>query len=104
MFANPTKPFYRSAVFLQLEKINFETYQEFIIQKFAESKKEIKKQVVAEMLEWTTVHTYFVQLICNRVYLNSGKNVTSENWQNEALRLLKEQQPIFLGYRDLLTK
>lgn len=104
MFANPSKPFFRSTVFLQLEKINFETYRGFIIQKFAEFKKEIGKEVVAEMLDWTTVHTYFVQLLCNRVFINSGANVTTENWQNEALKLLKEQQPIFLGYRDILTR
>jgi len=104
MFANPSKPFFRSTVFLQLGKINFESYQEFIVQKFSEFKKEIRKEIVAEMLEWTTVHTYFVQLLCNRVFINSGKKVTTENWQNEALKLLKEQQPVFLGYRDILTR
>jgi hypothetical protein len=103
MFANPSKPFFRSTVFLQLEKINFRAYQEFIIQKFAESDKEINKEVAAEMLHWTTVHTYFVQLLCNRVFINSGEKVTTEDWQNEALKLLKEQQPVFLGYRDILT-
>lgn len=104
MFANPSKPFFRSTVFLQLEKINFETYQDFIIQKFAEYKKEISKEIVAEILEWTNVHTYFVQLLCNRVFINSGEKVTTESWQNEALKLINEQQPIFLGYRDILTR
>lgn len=104
MFANPSKPFFRSTVFLQLEKINFESYQRFIIQKFAANKKEIRKEVVAEMLDWTTVHTYFVQLLCNRVFINSGEKITAENWQSEALKLLKEQQPVFLGYRDILTR
>lgn len=103
MFADPSKPFFRSTVFLQLEKINFEAYQGFIIQKFAEFKKKIGKEVVAEMLDWTTVHTYFVQLLCNRVFINSEEKVTTEDWQNEALKLLKEQQPVFLGYRDILT-
>ena len=104
MFANPSKPFFRSTVFMQLEKIKFETYQEFIIQKFAENKKEIGKEIVAEMLDWTNVHTYFVQLLCNRVFTNSGEKVTTEGWQNEALKLLNEQQPVFLGYRDILTR
>lgn len=104
MFANPSKPFFRSTVFLQLEKLNFETYQDFIVHKFANFKKEISKEIVAEMLDWTTVHTYFVQLLCNRVYINSGGIITKQDWQNEALKLLKEQQPIFLGYRDILTR
>ncbi|NOR74820.1 MAG: ATP-binding protein, partial [Draconibacterium sp.] len=79
-------------------------YQEFIIRKFADYKKEIDEVVVSEMLDWTTIHTYFVQLLCNRVFINSGNKVTTENWQNEAIKLLKEQQPIFLGYRDILTQ
>jgi hypothetical protein len=104
MFANPSKPFFRSTVFLQLEKIKFETYQEFIIEKFAEHKKEIGKEVVSEVLEWTNVYTYFVQLLCNRVFINSDRKITTEIWQNEALKLINEQQPVFLGYRDILTQ
>ena len=104
MFANPSKPFYGSTVFLQLDKIKFESYQKFILQKFAACKKEIGKEIVAEILDWTNVHTYFVQLLCNRVFINSGEKVTSESWQNEALKLLNEQQPVFFGYRDILTR
>ena len=104
MFANPSKPFYRSTLFLQLGKIGFETYKQFIHSKFTEHKKEITENVVGEMLEWTNIHTYFVQLLCNRVYVNSGKKITSEVWQSEALKLINEQQPIFLGYRDILTQ
>lgn len=104
MFANPSNPFFRSTVMLQLEKINPELYQEFIIQKFQAFNKQAEKQVVAEMLDWTTGHTYFVQLLCNRVFIGSGKKITTELWQNEASRLLKEQEIIFFGYRDNLTR
>jgi len=104
MFANPSKPFFRSTVFLQLGKINFDAYQQFIIRKFKAFKKEISETVAAEILHWTTVHTYFVQLLCNRVFMNSREKITSETWQNEALKLLKEQQPVFLSYRDILTR
>jgi len=104
MFANPSKPFFRSTLFLQLEKIDFDEYQDFIITKFLENRKEINKSIVSEILNWTNVHTYYVQLLCNRVFINSRKKVTSELWHTEALKLLKEQQLIFLGYRDILTK
>ena len=104
MFANPVRPFFRSTLFLQLGKIDFETYQRFIITKFSGYKKEISEGVVSEMLNWTNLHTYYVQLLCNRVFINSAKKVTSEIWQNEALKLVTEQQPVFLGYRDILTR
>lgn len=104
MFANPSKPFYRSTVFLQLDKISLESYKKFIIEKFYEGKKEIQEKAVDEILEWTNTHTYYVQLLCNRVFINSGKKVSTENWQNEALKLLKEQELMFFGYRDILTR
>lgn len=104
MFANPSKPFFRSTVFLQLGKIDFDSYQQFIVRKFKLFNKEISKTVVAEILDWTTIHTYFVQLLCNRIFINSGDKITSETWHNEALRLLDEQQPVFLSYRDILTR
>jgi len=104
MFASPSKPFYRSTVFLQLDKISFVLYQKFIIDKFVDAKKEIHESVVAKILEWTNLHTYYVQLLCSRVFINSGKKVTTVNWQNEALKLLKEQELMFFGYRDILTR
>lgn len=104
LFSNPSKPFYRSTLFLSLGKIKFEKYQEFIIEKFASSKKKIDEEVVAEILNWTNLHTYYVQLICNRVFINSKSVVTSNIWQNEAMKLIKEQEYVFFTYRDMLTK
>ncbi len=104
MFANPSNPFFRSTVILPLEKINFDSYQAYIIERFKNYKKEIESQVAAEILDWTTGHTYFVQLLCSRVFIGSGRKITTEVWQNEAIKLLKEQEIVFLGYRDNLTR
>jgi hypothetical protein len=104
MFSNPSKPFFRSALFLKLDKIKFKSYQSFIIKKFSENNKKISPGTVAEILNWTNLHTYYVQLLCNRIYINSGKQINTENWHNEATKILKEQEYVFFGYRDLLTK
>ena len=104
IFSNPGRPFFRSTSFLQLDKIEFSVYQKFILQKFSENKKEISPEVAAEMLNWANVHTYYVQLICNRVFINSEKKITLDTWKQEALKILDEQKIIFFGYRDLLTK
>lgn len=104
MFSNPSKPFFRSTLFMQLDKIELKSYQNFILKKFAEKDKEISKNIVIEILNWTNIHTYYVQLLCNRVYINSRKEITSEIWHSEALKLLKEQEYVFYGYRDILTK
>ena len=56
------------------------------------------------MLKWTDLHTYYVQLLCNRVFLSTGKQVTSGKWKEEATKILKEQEFVFFGYREMLTK
>ena len=56
------------------------------------------------MLKWTDLHTYYVQLLCNRVFLSTAKEITSEDWKEEAARILKEQEFVFFGYREILTK
>lgn len=104
LFSSPGKPFFRSTLFLNLDKIPFNTYKQFIIDKFAEYSKILDKIVAAEILNWTNAHTYYVQLLCNRVFINSKKEITSETWQSEALKLLKEQEYVFFTYRDMLTK
>ena len=104
MFSNPARPFFGSTVFLHLDKIGFEPYKNFIINKFAERGKNIPETVVSEILRWTNCHTFYVQLACNRAFLNSGNNIDLDLWHEEAKKLLDEQEYVFFGYRDVLTK
>ena len=104
MFSNPARPFFGSTVFLHLDKIGFEPYKNFIINKFAERGKSIPEAVVSEILSWTNGHTFYVQLACNRVFLNSENNIDLDLWHDEAKKLLDEQEYVFFGYRDVLTK
>lgn len=104
MFANPAKPFYRSTQFLKLDKLDFALYQRFIHEKFSVNNKKIDLDTITEILNWTNIYTYYTQLLCNRVFINSGKQITRETWRQEAMKILREQEYIFFGYRDLLTK
>jgi uncharacterized protein len=60
--------------------------------------------VINAVLGWTDVHTYYVQLLCYRVYAIKSNRITHESWKEEAAKLLQEQEIIFFKYRDLLTK
>ena len=104
MFANPSRPFYRSTQFIKIGKLQEEIYRNFIIEKFRDYDKTISEEVVSEMLKWADLHTYYVQLLCNRVFLSSDRIITSENWKEEATKILKEQEFVFFGYRDMLTR
>jgi uncharacterized protein len=104
IFSVPSSPFYRSTSFLHLDKIERESYSTFIREKFLESNRKISKEEIDKMLEWTNGHTFYVQMLCNRLFLTGYKNITAENWHDEASRLLKEQEPVFFNYRELLTR
>jgi len=104
LFANPERPFFRSTQFMKIGKLEEEVYLKFIKKKFRKHAITISDETITEMLNWTELHTYYVQLLCGRVFLSAGKEVTRESWQEEALKILKEQEFVFFGYREMLTK
>lgn len=104
IFASPSRPFFRSTQFLKIGKIPTEIYRDFIIQKFHEEGKVVLQEVAEEILQWTDVHTYYVQLLCNRTFQSSSRQVDSNIWKEEANRILKEQEFVFFGYREMLTR
>jgi hypothetical protein len=104
LFANPERPFFRSTQTLKIGKLDEKTYRDFILRKFRSKSRSITGETVTEMLKWADLHTYYVQLLCNRVYLSSGKEITSWSWKEEAARILKEQEFVFFGYREMLTR
>jgi len=104
LFADPSRPFFQSAGFLRIGKINSKQYSAFIRKHFLKAGKQISIEIINEILDWTDTHTYYVQLLCNRVYASDPLVVSSETWKDEAARLLQEQEIVFFKYRDLLTK
>lgn len=104
LFTNPEKPFFRSTSFIHLSEIEKDIYRKFIIRKFKNGGRTINKETVHEILQWTRQHTYYVQLLCNRLYNLPNKIIDSQLWKIEADKLLKEQNLMFFTYRDILTK
>ncbi len=103
LFTAPQRPFFRSTSVIKLEKLNFKAYRDFIISLFNDYQKEISSSIVEDMLIWGDIHTYYIQQICNRVFAATVKQVTPDLWKKQAFELLKEQEIVFMGYRNLLT-
>jgi len=103
LFSSPSRPFYRSTSFMRINKINRDAYRAFIIRLFRDGNRKISEEIVDNMLEWADQITYYVQLLCNRVYSSGEKEITTSLWQSEASNLIKESEMIFYNYRDLLT-
>lgn len=104
LFGSPSRPFFRSTLFLQLHKIPSDEYARFIARQFHKNGRKILRECVDEILEWTDLHTYYVQLLCNRVYSNISGDIPRQSWKVEASKLLKEQEYVFFGYREVLTQ
>jgi hypothetical protein len=103
LFTSPERPFYRSTSIMKLEKLDSALYRDFIVSRFRDYQKDIDPAIAEDILRWCDIHTYYVQQLCNRVFAATFKQVTPELWKEQASELLKEQEIIFLGYRNLLT-
>ncbi|HRY33196.1 MAG TPA: ATP-binding protein [Bacteroidales bacterium] len=104
LFSNPSRPFFRSADFMSLGRISSADYIPFIGSHFSNARKEISDQTIREVLEWSDHHTYYVQLLCNRLFAKQIDNITMESWKQTAHELLMEQELLFIKYRELLTR
>ncbi len=104
LFADPGRPFFRSTQMLHFDHIPREEYKAFIIRVFEDRGRTITPEVTDQILDWTSVHTYYVQLVCNRLYANAPKSMTMDDFIKERIKILNEQEAIFFQYRELLTK
>ena len=68
IFSDINKPFYQSTRMMELKKIAYEDYHNFILKHFAKGKKEIKDKIITYILSICHRHTYYVQAICNFLY------------------------------------
>ncbi|MBA4299504.1 MAG: ATP-binding protein [Cyclobacterium sp.] len=103
LFSDPSRPFYKSASPLKLEKINKEEYKKFIVNTFAKHGKTMPSDVADQLLDWTKCHTYYVQLLCNRLYQIPTTSYEISDWQTSAQQILNENETFFLHYRTLLS-
>lgn len=103
MFTFPSRPFYNSATLLKINRINREKYKSFIKKQFTHNGRTLEDKLIDNLLDWADCHTYYVQLICNRIFLTGELNIDEKIWKEEAGRLLKEQEPVFFNYRNMLT-
>lgn len=103
MFTDARSPFYESTRCLYLDKIDRNTYAEFIIKMFEKGEKTITQEALDFILDWTKTHTFYTQSLCNHIFLKSGKQIGMEEVIRSAGQILKENEQTFLQWRDLLT-
>jgi len=103
IFSDNKRPFFASTQPLFLTSIPKEKYTSFIELKLQSNKRKITPEALDFILTWTRGHTYYTQVVCNRLFASGIKNINLQEVQLLCSTLLNEQEPVFYQYRNLLT-
>jgi len=103
LFFNQKRPFYNSTTNIVLDKIEKGKYAQFIEYHFFKIKKQIDKNALNFIFEWTQTHTYYVQQVCKNCFDLPQKNINKENVQAVCKDILSQNESIYQQYRKLLT-
>ena len=103
MFTQANRPFFSSTRLLSLNKIENIEYKTFIKQHFESYKKQISDEAIEAILSWTRTHTFYTQNLCNYIFSMNTNIIHIDIVKNAMANLLKENEPYFYQYRQLLT-
>jgi len=104
MFNSAGRPFYQSSELMYLEKIPQKEYESFIEDKFEKAGKKISKEALETIMEWSCMHTFYVQHICNLLYESLEQNINLKLTRMIFTQIMTLNEPLFTNYRNLLPK
>jgi len=102
IFSTPDRPFYNSTQLMEIGKIGAESYKTFILERFTANGLKIEPAAVDFILEITSVHTFYVQYICNRLF-SSHVKTDKEAVNRMLIKIITENEAIYASYISLLT-
>lgn len=104
IFSNAKRPFFGSTHYLTLGKIDYSDYHAFILENFQQYNRSIDEDAVDFILDWTQRHTFYTQSLANVVFSLASKNTNIQDVKNSCFRILKQNETVYLQYRQLLTQ
>jgi AAA+ ATPase superfamily predicted ATPase len=103
MFSDGSRPFFASTQFMYLQEIERNTYMDFILEIFRKHHINIDRAALEFAVDFSRLHTFYTQSICNRLFASGEKRITQDNVRQVCSQLIAEHEPIFYQYRSLLT-
>ncbi len=101
IFNDAKQPFYKSTQLVELKEIETLSYKKFIDKHFKKAKKTIEPQAIDFILEQTMTHTWFTQMLCNRLFQAHSKISVLEA-KLELKNILEEMELSFYRFRQIL--
>jgi uncharacterized protein len=102
IFSDPERPFYNSTQILEIGKISSESYSRFISDRFSSASRSITSGATEMILAITSLHTFYVQFMCNRLY-STFRKIDTEQVRIILLKIINENEPVYGGYINLIT-
>ncbi len=106
IFFSSSRPFYQSVQALHLEAISFESYKNFVIEKFNAADKKIDPEYIAIVYQALEGHTWYLQNIMNEIFglmkpdEEVNPDILKEAFSNKLINL----QPLFHTTLNLLSE
>ena len=102
MFMSPGRPFYQSSELMYLDRIRDADYRVFIKENFNQGKRKIDDASIDRIFNWTRLHTYYVQYVCNHLF-QKNKHTMESGQVNEVFhQIITDFEPQYINYRNLL--
>jgi hypothetical protein len=103
MFTEAGRPFFQSAQLMHLGPIDTGIYGEFILKWMQKGGKQLETGALERIFDLTRVHTYYVQVLCNRLFSGEGKVLTVDDVNRTLADILRENEYVYYNYRHILT-
>ena len=106
IFFSSSRPFYQSVQALHLDAISFESYKDFVIEKFNAADKKIALEYITIVYQTLEGHTWYLQNIMNEVFglLKPNEEVNMEILKQAFSNKIINLQPLFQTTLSLLTE
>jgi hypothetical protein len=96
IFDNPSKPFYRFGDIMLLQKIKREKWISFIVESFANTKKEITPDLAELIPTLMQDHSWYVQQLAHYTWQKTKKKATKREVQLAFSELIDANSPLYM--------
>jgi hypothetical protein len=103
LFTSSSMPFYKFGDTMFLQKIELNYWVDFIVKRFKDTGKNIKKEQASHIAQLMENHPYFVQQMAQTVWQISGKNCTNSAIDEALDKLMIQHSILFQREIDQLT-
>lgn len=103
MLSDANRAFYQSTDYLELGKIDRSNYGKFINKHFEENDQTLSEDGLEYILDWTCLHTFYTQYLCNKVFAKHQQEVGVDTIKEAIREIFAEREGIYYNYRKLLS-